>query len=930
VSVSPSSTAAVIGREAELAAAKRFLDSLPEGPAALVIEGEPGIGKTTVWREAKRDAEGNSYCVLSCRPGESETKLSFSSLADLIGPVADQVLSELPEPQRRGLEAALLRADVESGVLDQRAVAAGFLSTLLIFAETTPVLVGVDDVQWLDAPSRRVLEFAARRLGDAPIGVIVTRRAEGEVPVPLRLDRATAESRLERLRLGPLSAAAIHQLVKESLGVSLPRPTLVKLQRASAGNPFYALEIAAALREVGDDATASGRLPIPSEVTELISRRIRRLPPPTKEALLEASGLAHPTVELVDEEALVPAEGAKLIAISDDGRVTFRHPIFAAAVYGTASAPLRRRLHRRLAERVTDVEERGRHLALAAEAPDESVARILDLAAARARSRGAPDAAAELAEEACRLTPASEVDALRQRKIEAAEHHFRAGDLGRARELLDGVVGDPDCGASRARARFLLASVCHHEHSFPEALELLDRAREEAGDDPRLGAEIDFELAFVHESCGDIDSAEAPAKRALAQAERLGQSPMLAEALAIASIVDFLQGRGLDDRIDRALALEDPDRQVPLVLRPSLIAAHLDLYVGQLDRAGDRLRSLRRRVIERGEETDLPFACGSLAWLECRRGDLDAAARFAEEGLESARQLESQSLLGYALAFAAFVDSHRGEAPAARTEASDAVALFEQTGWQTGLIWALAGLGLLELSLGDFAAVDRALDPLVQPVEAAGVKEPIHAFFLTEEIEALIGLGSLERAERLLRMLENRALLLKRTWAQAAGARCRGLLIAAQGDLATALRKLNEALEFHEQTGMPIELARTLLAKGQIERRARRKAPARTSLHEAKAIFERQGARLWAERASAELDSLGLSRSGHDELSPAERRVAELAASGHTNREIAASLYMSPKTVEAHLAHTYRKLGIRSRAQLGTRLADTKNSSTTP
>jgi DNA-binding CsgD family transcriptional regulator len=925
VSASPSSTETIIGREAELAAAHRFLDALPEGPAALVVEGEPGIGKTTVWRQAIRNAEGASYRVLSCRPAESETKLSFSSLADLMGPVGEEVLPELPAPQRRALEAALLRTDDESGVPDQRAVAAGFVSTLTMLARRTPLLVGVDDVQWLDLPSRRVLEFAVRRLGGASVGVLVTRRGGRGKSAPLRLDRATSENRLERLWLGPLSAAAIHQLVKENLGVALPRPTLVKLQRACGGNPFYALEVAAALRDPGEDTTSTWRLPVPGEVSELVSRRIRRLPPPTKEALLEASGLAHPTVELLDEEALAPAEEAELLAIAGDGRVAFRHPIFAAAVYDAASAPRRRRLHRKLAELVTDVEERARHLALAAQGPDRSVAGILDLAAARARSRGAPDTAAELAEDACRFTPPRQADELRRRRIDAAEHHFRAGDLGRARTLLSEVVSDPESGTSRAKARFLLASVCHHEHSYPEALELLERALEEAGDDPRLAAAIDFELAYVHESCGDTDAAEAPAKLALAQAERLGPPSLVAEGLAVAAMVDFLLGRGRDDRIDRALALEDPDRQVPVMIRPSLIAALLDLYVGQLESAGDRLRRLRRRVLERGEGTDLPFVCSCLAWLECRRGDLDAAARFAEEGLESARQLESEPLLGYALALVAFVDTYRGEASVARAKAGEALALFEQTGWGHIPIWTLAGLGVLELSLGDFEAADRALAPLLQPVEATGLREPIRAFFLPEAIEALIGVGSSERADRLLRMLEDRARALERTWALAAAARCRGLLVASRGEPDVALRKLDEARRQYETTGMPIELARTLLAKGQIERRARRKARARDSLQQAQVIFERHGARLWAERASTELDSLGLRRAEPDELSPTERRVAELAAAGSTNREIAATLFMSPKTVEAHLGHTYRKLGIHSRAQLGTLLAGAAN-----
>jgi DNA-binding CsgD family transcriptional regulator len=295
--------------------------------------------------------------------------------------------------------------------------------------------------------------------------------------------------------------------------------------------------------------------------------------------------------------------------------------------------------------------------------------------------------------------------------------------------------------------------------------------------------------------------------------------------------------------------------------------------------------------------------------------------------LQSAIELDSESLRGVALARSAVVHAYRGDEAATRAAAGEAVDLLEQTGFRNGTIWALAGLGLLELSRGDFGAADRALRPAVEAVDPAGLREPIVAFFVPDATEALIGIGNLERAEPLIEMLESNARRLERTWALALAARCRGLLLVARGDIHPALRKLDEALAHHGRAGTPIELARTLLAKGQIERRARHKALARASLQEAQAIFERHGARLWAKRVCAELDSLGLSRTDPDELSPAERRVAELAASGSTNREIAATLFMSPKTVEAHLAHSYRKLGIRSRAQLGTRLAEADDGS---
>jgi len=766
-----------------------------------------------------------------------------------------------------------------------------------------------------------------RRLGEASIGVLVTRRGERAASVPLRLDRATPEHRLERLWLGPLSAAAIHQLVKETLGVALPRPTLVKLQKASGGNPFYALEIAASLRDAGDDPNTAARLPVPGEVSELVSRRIRTLPPSTKEALLEASGLAHPNVALLDEEARAPAERAKLIAVGDDGSVSFRHPILAAAVYESASASRRRMLHRRLAQRVADVEERARHLALATPSPDGKVARVLELAAARARSRGAPETAAELAEEACRLTPPSGEEALRRRKVEAAEHHFWAGDLERARELLNGVVEDPDSDAVRADALLLLGTVCHQEDDVPEALNCLERARREPGGDLQLRVRADLELAFVLNLVGDWSALETPTKRALAQAECLGDPALLAEALAVSAIADFLLGRGLDDRIDRALALEDPDSRSPVHRRPSLIASHLDFYAGRLDRAHERLGALRRRVIERGEDADLTRLSATMSWLECWRGDLEFASELADEAVRTATQLESESLRGHALAFSTVVHAHRGEATAARVAAGEAIGLVERTGVQNCMIWAVSGLGFLELSLGDFEAANRALSPAVVAVDPAGLREPIVAFYVPDATEAVIGIGDLEHAAQLIDMLETNAGRLERQWALASAARCRGLLSAASGDLDPALQKMDEALARHARAGTPIELGRTLLAKGQIERRARHKALARSSLQEAEAIFERSGARLWAERVSAELDSLGLSRSGTNELSPAERRVAELAASGSTNREIAATLFMSPKTVEAHLSHSYRKLGIRSRAQLGTRLGGSANGS---
>jgi DNA-binding CsgD family transcriptional regulator len=273
------------------------------------------------------------------------------------------------------------------------------------------------------------------------------------------------------------------------------------------------------------------------------------------------------------------------------------------------------------------------------------------------------------------------------------------------------------------------------------------------------------------------------------------------------------------------------------------------------------------------------------------------------------------------LAFAGLVEAHAGRVESTRERLEAAFRATERTGYGIAALWTSGALGFLELSLGNASAAHRALDPMTQLVEAHGLEEPIRAFFVPDEIEALVALGELDRAERLTRMLAVRGRALDRPWALATGGRCRALLLAARGEPEIALAEIEHALAEHERLPMPLELGRTLLVRGQLERRLKKKSAAKESLEQALAIFDDIGAMLWVERARAELARVGLRRAGRDELTETERRVAELAASGLTNREVAAQLFLSPKTVEANLARIYRKLDIRSRAELGARLA---------
>jgi DNA-binding CsgD family transcriptional regulator len=911
----------VVGRERELQAAAEFLEELERGPAALVFEGEPGIGKTTLWHEATALAEGRRIRVLACRPAESDMSLSFAALADLLGGIEFEHFAQLPRPQRVGLDAALLRGH-ETSTPDPRAVFAGMLSILRALASEVPVLVAVDDVQWLDPPSARGLQFVARRLGEQRIGLLLSSRlpdAEraGDLLSPL------GEKRMKRIRLGPLTLAATHQLLRERLGWTFPRPTLVRIQQAAGGNPFFTQEIARELGS-GKDLRPEEPLPVPSDVRTLVRRRIDRLSKPTRRALLRVAALSQPTAAVLGH-SFGAARRSGLLVELPGGRVAFTHPLYASAVYEAAAPDERRETHRQLAMRLEDVEERARHLALATVGHDEEVAVELDRAAERARSRGAPEIAGELQERALELMPGNHPFAAKRRALVAAEDWFHAGAPTRARVLLEDTLDGSEDRALRARALRLLAQVRLHEGSIPEAIDLLGTAEEEAGDDPDLRAPVERDLVFALVSVSfDFEAAQPHAEALISYAERLADDALLAEALAAATMLGFLLGGGLDEkRLARSLALEDPEHRVPAEFRPTLIAGFLAFYTGQFDRARSLLYPMRAQFRARGADADLPMLCGHLAWLEAWAGAFAAARSLADEALEAAALAENETMTAMSLADAALVEAHAGRVEACSDLANAAEQAARGTGYGIATIWSSAALGLLGLSLGDAAAAHRALEPLTQFVEQHGLTEPIRAFFLPDAIEALVALDELERAERLTDMLTARGRQLDRSFALATSARCSALLCAARGDLDRAIREIERALDEHRRLPMPLELGRTLLVKGQIERRTKRKAAAKESLHRALAIFEDVGAPLWAEKARAEVSRVGLRRMASEELTQTERRVAELAVAGLKNREVAAQLFLSPKTVEANLARVYRKLGIRSRAELGARLVVT-------
>jgi DNA-binding CsgD family transcriptional regulator len=917
----------VVGRASEFAAASAFLRAVVDGPAGLVFAGEPGIGKTTLWTQVLGRARDLSMIILSARPAAAEARLAFAGLADLLEPIADDILTQLPEPQRRAMAVALLREGAGGRRLDQRAVGAATVGVLKALARTAPVIVAIDDVQWLDRPSARVLAFTARRLGQLPVGLLACERTGTDQEPELDIERALPVSPVAAVRrvvLGPLAIADLHQIVEARLGRTLSRRALARIGQTAGGNPLCAVEVARSL----PDHPPPGRavLAVPDNLSGLVGARLRALPEGARSALLPAAVLRSPTVELVatgigatlarTRHLLGQAEAAGIAEMSGS-EVRFAHPLFAAAVYSSVSRQDQRRVHRRLAGVLDDVEERAWHLALAAETSEAELAEYLDAAAEHARARGAPESAFDLTEQALRLTPPDRTAEVRQRSVRAAEYRFHAGEVAGARDLLESVLLEAPNGPARADALRLLGEILYHEQSFPEAVRLFEQALEEGPADAALTSAVELHLAYATNAAGNFAGAEPHARRAFELAEQLGDEPRLAEAIAVSSMVDYLLGRGLDEaKLDRALKLEDQQRQTTVELRPSLIGGLLMLYEGRLERACELLGGLRQRIIDGGEESDLPFVLTCLDWAESWRGNLTTANQYADEALEITTRTGLASVRCNAAALGSIPPAFAGDADKARSRAAEAFALAGETGYGIGAVWASWSLAVLSLSVRDPAGAYAAVGPMIELVERHGVTEPVLVMFLADGIEALIGLGQLDRADRLTGMLEQAARRLHRGWALAQAERCRALLFAARGDLAAAGRAASDACHAAEQLELLLDYARTLLVAGGIQRRCRRRRLACDLLGQALQIFETAGALLWAQHARAELDRATARRPG-DGLTESEKLVADLAASGLTNRQVAARLFMSPKTVEANLARVYRKLGIRSRAELG-------------
>jgi len=353
----------IVGRHEELVSLNAFLDRAAGGVSALVLEGDAGIGKSTLWLAGVEGARDRSFRVLSSRPAEAESGLAHAGLGDLLEDVLEQVLPELPAPRRRVLEIALLVEEAGEDPADPRALGVAVRTALQLLAENEPVVLAIDDVQWLDVSSAVALSFSLRRL-DGNVRLLLSRRLEEGVPAT-GLERAVDGDRLQRLRVGPLSLGAMHVLLQRRLDTTFARPTLLRLHEASGGNPFYALELAGALKRRGSTLAPGDQLPIPTSLEELVQERLGGLSAPALEVARFVAALAYPTVRGVDAAVGASSEPGLTDALEsgvlelDGERLRFTHPLLASAVSSRSPPTRRRSLHARLAEVVPTEEERA-------------------------------------------------------------------------------------------------------------------------------------------------------------------------------------------------------------------------------------------------------------------------------------------------------------------------------------------------------------------------------------------------------------------------------------------------------------------------------------------------------------------------------------------------------------------------------------------
>jgi DNA-binding CsgD family transcriptional regulator len=910
----------IVGREHELAVARQFVADIRLGPAALVLEGVAGIGKTAIWAASVRDSRGDGVAVRSCRCSEADTAWAFAGLGDLFEGLDPAILAALPAVQRQALSSALLLSDDDVGVPGHRVLGVAVLGVLRLLSGSGPLLLAVDDVQWLDVSSRNVLSFALRRLIDEPVRLVASCRAGTLADAGGRPDLGLPG---QRMSIGPVSIGVLQRIVQAQVQESLSRPTLTRLHQATGGNPMLCLEMVRALQRHAHEPAVGEPLPVPPDLRVLVTGRLAGLSESARELLLVAAAMARPTVATVTaamggaaatRRSLDEVVDAGLLEF-DGERIHFTHPLLASVPYADLAPDDRRRLHERLAASVSDAEERARHAALGSLERSAVVADALDAAAGYARRRGSIDAAAELAGLAVDRTPLDDRDALLRRRVDAAELLFLLGDTARARALAFSGLHAAQPGPARVRGLLLTATMASWEHGDATVAATCHQAMAEAGDDVLLRARCHATLADTSPSGASADLFHA--ERAVALLETMDAPPadLLSNALTNVASHGCRLGRGLAvPMLERAATLQAGAAPIPVNERAALGLGMYLKVVDRFDESRTWLHAVRTAAVDEGDDSALPNVLGHLATLECWAGRYDLALAYAAEGREHAARTGLRSPVAASAQVLAL--AHLGRLAEARALGEADLAGDESVGFAAAVVLHRRSLGVTALMGGETAAAaGHLVRALVTSVEEVGIGEPAILRAHPDAVMALAALGRLDEAHRWTEQLDASTRANRLPWSTAVAGRCHGILRAAAGDTLGALGHLESALDDHRQLPMPFEEARSRMLFASLLRRAGHRNDARREFEAARAVFVGLGAPIQADQAATELASLG-GRTAAGALTAVEERIAALAGAGATNREVAAALFISVRTVESHLGRIYRKLGLRSRTEL--------------
>ncbi len=921
----------LLGRQHELTHIEGLLTGAKDGTsAALLLHGEPGIGKSALLRVAAEQAAELGFVVLRARGYESESDIPFAGLLELLTPLL-ALRDKIPEVQAQALGSAL--ALEPPTPFDRFAVPAGMLSLLAAAAEEQPYLVVADDVQWLDDASRDALIFTARRLGAEGVVLLCAARTGGSASDAV-LEAFTG---VEALAVSGLDDATAAELLRREAPHRVADDVASDLVATAHGNPLALTEIPRGLSpdQLAGREPLAGPVAAGERIKQAFARQLADLPEATREALLVAAAMQTGRYDLfvlaldqrgLPADALDPAISARLIAI--DGSIDFFHPLLRSAIYHAADPVQRRSVHATLARLPGGAPaRRAWHLAAAAEAPDEEVAAALEAAASEARARGGVTAGARAFERAASLS--TDDGARARRLLEAASDFAQGGLVDHALALVSTAQGLVPGGALatevvRVRGRVEMrrgAPGIAHDLLVTEA----DRIE---ADNPGASASLLVEAAVAHMMTGDMEALVATGDRARALLPA-GESPVI-EVLANVLVGEAHAALGHEDEADALLdpALPFLTGEHVLAVPSELIgmAGQCAIWYERWDRATAVLDHLVTTAREAAAINHLIYPLTAHSVLDFRRGRWGAALADAGEAERLARETGLKPLLTFALSVLAHVEAGMGRREDARAHAREAVHLGELLGGDAMTTYALNALAFDALSAGEVEIASEFYDRAHRIAARLHTQRGVVQFG-ADRVEALARLGRTDAAFQALEEFADTPG--GGHWALGALARCRGILAATGAE-----SHFQTALTHHQHDGQPFEKARTQLTYGERLRRDRRRGDAREQLSEALEAFERLGAAPWADRTRVELRATGgaaaegdaaeksaVAAAGLEELTAHELQIARLVAYGMTNREVAAKLFLSPKTIEYHLSQIYRKLDLRSRTQLASLMA---------